>query len=307
MLAGLENPDSGEIFINGQLINDVKPSKRGVGFVFQNYALFRYKTVFENIAFGLRINKADKGYIKDRVQELVRLVGLEGLEKRYPRQLSGGQRQRVAFARALATQPQLLLLDEPFAAIDAKVRKELRAWLREMIDEVGITSIFVTHDQEEAIELADEIILTNQGRIEQIGSPIEIYENPHTPFVAQFLGENVVIDNFRQFKGFEETGEGESALIRPEYVDVTRKNEAARYSASVEKGRIEQVTFVGNLIEVKVRLHGRLITAYRQIGQELVTVGEQVNVFIHRMYVISGDKTYTRENQIFINNESVVI
>ena len=158
MIAGLENPDSGEIRIDGRVVNRIAPSERGIGFVFQNYALFRYMTVYDNIAFGLKVRKESKKYIKERVREMIKLIGLEGLEKRYPSQLSGGQRQRVAFARALAPNPQLLLLDEPFAAIDAKVRQELRSWLREMVEKLGITSIFVTHDQDEAIEVADEII-----------------------------------------------------------------------------------------------------------------------------------------------------
>ena len=180
MIAGLEQPDSGEIIIDGRVVNDVPASERGIGFVFQNYALFRYMTVYDNIAFGLKVQKADKKYIKQRVMELVELIGLKGLEKRYPSQLSGGQRQRVAFARALAPNPQLLLLDEPFAAIDAKIRTELRSWLKDMIEKLGITSIFVTHDQDEAIEVADEIIITNRGRIEQKGTPLEVYQNPDT-------------------------------------------------------------------------------------------------------------------------------
>lgn len=159
MIAGLENPDSGEIIIDGEVVNNIPASKRGIGFVFQNYALFRYMTVFDNIAFGLKIQKKSKKYIKERVKELIKLIGLDN---RYPSQLSGGQRQRVAFARALAPNPHLLLLDEPFAAIDAKVRQELRSWLKEMIQKLGVTSIFVTHDQDEAIEVADEIIITNK-------------------------------------------------------------------------------------------------------------------------------------------------
>ena len=189
MIAGLENPDSGEIIIDGKVVNNIPASKRGIGFVFQNYALFRYMTVYDNIAFGLKVQKADKKYIKERVNELIKLIGLEGLGKRYPSQLSGGQRQRVAFARALAPNPQLLLLDEPFAAIDAKVRQELRSWLKEMIEKLGVTSIFVTHDQDEAIEVADEIIITNHGKIEQKGSPIEIYQKPQTAFTASFFGQ----------------------------------------------------------------------------------------------------------------------
>ena len=169
MIAGLERQDSGDVVIEGKVVNDIAARDRGIGFVFQNYALFRYMTVYENVAFGLRVQKEEKQKIHSRVTELINLVGLEGMEKRYPDQLSGGQRQRVAFARALAPNPQLLLLDEPFAAIDAKVRKELRGWLKEMIAKVGITSIFVTHDQDEAVEVADDIIIINEGRLEQMG------------------------------------------------------------------------------------------------------------------------------------------
>ncbi len=187
MIAGLDKPDSGDIIINGIRVNDIPGSKRGIGFVFQNYALFRYMTVADNIAFGLEVQKKSKAEIKSRVEELLELVSMQELGKRYPHQLSGGQRQRVAFARALAPNPQLLLLDEPFAAIDAKVRRELRTWLKEMIRRVGVTSIFVTHDQEEALEVADTIIITNQGKIEQIGTPEEICLHPQTEFVEEFI------------------------------------------------------------------------------------------------------------------------
>lgn len=187
MIAGLDKPDSGDIMINGIRVNDIPGSKRGIGFVFQNYALFRYMTVADNIAFGLEVQKKSKAQIKSRVEELLELVSMQELGKRYPHQLSGGQRQRVAFARALAPNPQLLLLDEPFAAIDAKVRRELRTWLKEMIRRVGVTSIFVTHDQEEAAEVADTIIITNEGRVEQIGTPEDICMNPQTEFVKDFI------------------------------------------------------------------------------------------------------------------------
>ena len=187
MLAGLEHADSGEIIIDGRVVNDVPASERGIGFVFQNYALFRYMTVADNIAFGLEIQKRKKTEIKERVEELLELISMKDLGKRYPHQLSGGQRQRVAFARALAPDPHLLLLDEPFAAIDAKVRRELRSWLKEMNGRVGVTSIFVTHDQEEAMEVADTIIVTNQGRVEQIGTPEEICHHPATSFVQDFI------------------------------------------------------------------------------------------------------------------------
>ena len=178
MIAGLDRPDSGDIFIDGNRVNDLPGSKRGIGFVFQNYALFRYMTVYDNIAFGLKVQKKNKEEILARVNELLELISMENLGKRYPHQLSGGQCQRVAFARALAPNPQLLLLDEPFAAIDAKVRRELRTWLKKMIAKVGITSIFVTHDQEEALTMSDTIVVMNQGYIQQIGSPESIYNEP---------------------------------------------------------------------------------------------------------------------------------
>lgn len=187
MIAGLDKPDSGDILINGVRVNEIPGSKRGIGFVFQNYALFRYMTVADNIAFGLEVQKKSKAEIKARVEELLELVSMQDLGKRFPHQLSGGQRQRVAFARALAPNPQLLLLDEPFAAIDAKVRRELRTWLKEMIGKVGVTSIFVTHDQEEAMEVADTVIITNQGKVEQMGTPEDICHNPQTEFVKEFI------------------------------------------------------------------------------------------------------------------------
>ncbi|MCI9173445.1 MAG: sulfate ABC transporter ATP-binding protein [Lachnospiraceae bacterium] len=187
MIAGLDRPDSGDIMIKGFRVNDLPGNKRGIGFVFQNYALFRYMTVADNIGFGLEVQKKSKAEIKARVEELLELISMEDLGKRYPHQLSGGQRQRVAFARALAPDPGLLLLDEPFAAIDAKVRRELRNWLRDMIERVGITSIFVTHDQEEAMEVANQVIIINQGKIEQIGTPEEICFHPKTDFVSDFI------------------------------------------------------------------------------------------------------------------------
>lgn len=307
MLAGLEHADSGEIIIDGRVVNDVPASERGIGFVFQNYALFRYMTVYDNIAFGLDVKKWKKADIRRRVDELVELVGLKGFEKRYPNQLSGGQRQRVAFARALAPNPELLLLDEPFAAIDAKVRQELRGWLRELISTVGITSIFVTHDQDEAIEVADEIIITNRGRIEQIGTPLEIYRNPLTPFAAQFIGQSTIIEQYHRFKGFE-TGNGQQkAIIRPEYISVTRKNELSKYAITSEEGVVEQTSFRGSEIELKIRVKDTLLTAKRQLGEAPVGVGEKVNVFLYRMYVIDGERAYTVENNALTQGDSVFI
>lgn len=192
IIAGLEEADRGDILFYGSNIADKNPGERRVGFVFQHYALFRHMTVFDNVAFGLNVlprkKRPHKKIIWDKVHQLLRLVKLEELSNRYPHQLSGGQRQRVALARALAVEPQVLLLDEPFGALDAKVRKELRSWLRHLHDELKITSVFVTHDQEEALDVADRIVILNQGKIEQIGSPEEIYEHPKNAFVFDFLG-----------------------------------------------------------------------------------------------------------------------
>lgn len=306
MIAGLETPDSGDIIIDGVRVNDLAASKRGIGFVFQNYALFRYMTVYDNIAFGLRVQKADKKKINERVRELIKLIGLEGLEKRYPSQLSGGQRQRVAFARALAPNPQLLLLDEPFAAIDAKVRKELRSWLREMIEKLGVTSIFVTHDQDEAIEVADEIIITNKGRIEQTGTPIEIYHNPKTAFTASFFGETTFVDDYSKFHNFEHIENAEKAIVRPEFVKVTKKNEVQKYKSSASHGVTKNVLFRGDSIEVVVDVDGTELKARRGLDEQAIEVGEEVDVFLYRIFVTVGDKAYLLDNKS-ISEDSLVI
>lgn len=306
MIAGLETPDSGDIIIDGVRVNDLAASKRGIGFVFQNYALFRYMTVYDNIAFGLRVQKADKKKIDERVRELIKLIGLEGLEKRYPSQLSGGQRQRVAFARALAPNPQLLLLDEQFAAIDAKVRKELRSWLREMIEKLGVTSIFVTHDQDEAIEVADEIIITNKGRIEQTGTPIEIYHNPKTAFTASFFGETTFVDDYSKFHNFEHIENAEKAIVRPEFVKVTKKNEVQKYKSSASHGVTKNVLFRGDSIEVVVDVDGTELKARRGLDEQAIEVGEEVDVFLYRIFVTVGDKAYLLDNKS-ISEDSLVI
>lgn len=306
MIAGLETPDSGEIIIDGKVVNDIPASKRGIGFVFQNYALFRYMTVFDNIAFGLKIQKKDKNYIKERVSELVELIGLKGLEKRYPSQLSGGQKQRVAFARALAPNPTLLLLDEPFAAIDAKVRQELRSWLKEMIEKLGVTSIFVTHDQDEAIEVADEIIITNKGRIEQIGTPMEIYQKPQTAFSASFFGQTTVLDDYTKFKTFDVVEGADKAIVRPEFIKITKLNEPFRQKASVSVGEVVKTAFRGNNIEVTVKCDGGVINGVRGLEEHAVYHGEKVNVFLYRLFVTKGDNAFILENKS-LTEESVVI
>ncbi|AVS78136.1 sulfate ABC transporter ATP-binding protein [Paracidovorax avenae] len=193
IIAGLETPDTGSIHFSGEDTTDVHVRDRGVGFVFQHYALFRHMTVFENVAFGLRVKprseRPSEAQIRQKVMDLLKLVQLDWLADRHPSQLSGGQRQRIALARALAVEPKVLLLDEPFGALDAKVRKELRRWLRRLHDELHVTSIFVTHDQEEALEVADRVVVINQGRIEQSGSPQEVWDQPASPFVYGFLGD----------------------------------------------------------------------------------------------------------------------
>jgi sulfate/thiosulfate transport system ATP-binding protein len=220
VIAGLERPDKGEVYISGADATGVLPQKRGVGFVFQHYAAFKHMTVWDNVAFGLAVRKRPKSEIARRVGELLDLVQLNGLAKRYPAQLSGGQRQRMALARALAVEPEVLLLDEPFGALDARVRKELRAWLRRLHDEVHVTTIFVTHDQEEAMEIADQIVLMNQGRVEQIGGARDLYDRPANEFVMTFIGP---VSTF-----------GEE-LVRPHDFEVRREPNGSAEPATVER------------------------------------------------------------------------
>lgn len=307
MLAGLEYPDSGDIYINGTRVNDLPASKRGIGFVFQNYALFRYMTVYDNIAFGLEVQKKSKKECKEKVEELLSLIGLEGLGGRYPNQLSGGQKQRVAFARALAPSPQLLLLDEPFAAIDAKVRQELRSWLKETINMVGITSIFVTHDQDEAIEVADEIIITNNGRIEQKGSPLDIYRDPQTLFVAEFVGQSSLLDDYDRLIGFKSTNNCLKAIIRPEFIKVTKKEEPLLYPNSVEKGIVWTVSFRGSYSEIKIKVKDYLLTATRSLEEVPLTPGEEVNVLIYRLFTFGEQGSHVLENSALEDKNPVFI
>src|SRR6266852_3126495 len=194
MIAGLEMPTAGDVFIRGQRVNDLSVQQRNIGFVFQNYALFKNMNVFKNIAFGLKIKKWKRADIKARIAELLELFGLAGLEKRYPHQLSGGQRQRVAIARALAPKPSVLLLDEPFGAVDAKIRQELREWLVTLHHDLNVTTVFVTHDQEEALEVANRIVIFSRGLLEQVGAPREVYEQPANEFVARFIGVMNVLE-----------------------------------------------------------------------------------------------------------------
>ncbi len=240
LIAGLETPDAGEIWIMGKNATSQKVQERNIGFVFQHYALFKHMTVRENIAFGLEIRKVPKPQVRERVEELLSLIQLQGFGDRYPSQLSGGQRQRVALARSLAVQPEVLLLDEPFGALDAKVRKDLRAWLRRLHDEVHVTTVFVTHDQEEAMEVADEIVVTNKGRIEQVGTPSEIYDRPATPFVMSFIGPVNVIPSTSPL--FQENG-----IDSPHPEIFLRPHDLAIGTATDGSGTPAQVSRIINL------------------------------------------------------------
>jgi sulfate transport system ATP-binding protein len=295
MIAGLETPDSGDIHIDGLRVNNVEPSRRGIGFVFQNYALFRYMTVFDNIAFGLAVKKEPAGRIRERVGELLRLIDMSGLEKRYPAQLSGGQKQRVAFARALAPNPRLLLLDEPFAAIDAKVRRELRGWLREMIRSLGITSIFVTHDQDEAIEVADEIIVTNQGRVEQMGSPLALYQSPATPFVVQFIGSSAPVPDVSALKGFERTAAGTQGAARPEFLQVYAPGEAVQHTQA-EDALVKSAAFRGDALELELALKGMTLTAGYSLAKPPLAAGDPVKLLVRCLYAFDGGQVRLLHN-----------
>ena len=224
IMAGLEVPDSGNVFFHGEDATDTDVRDRNVGFVFQHYALFGHMTIFENVAFGLRVRpkstRPKEAEIRSKVTALLKLVQLDWLGDRYPHQLSGGQRQRIALARALAVEPKVLLLDEPFGALDAKVRKELRRWLRRLHDEVHVTSVFVTHDQEEAMEVADRIVVMNEGRIEQVGTPDQVYDHPASPFVLQFLGDVNLFHGRTDHSPGGATTAGEVVYVRPHELEI---------------------------------------------------------------------------------------
>jgi len=234
IIAGLEVADAGAVRYHDEDVTHAPVTERNVGFVFQHYALFRHFTVFENVAFGLRVRGVARPRVRERVRELLRLVQLEGYERSLPAQLSGGQRQRVALARALAAEPKVLLLDEPFGALDARVRQELRQWLRRLHDELHVTSVFVTHDQEEAFEVADRVVIMNHGRIEQTGSPEEIFEHPANPFVMDFLG------NVNVFHGSVQNGRARLGSLEIAYPDYPH-DESRAATAFVRSHELEIV------------------------------------------------------------------
>jgi sulfate/thiosulfate transport system ATP-binding protein len=278
MIAGLEQPTSGRILMGDEELTVKSVQERRVGFVFQHYALFRHMTVADNVAFGLRVRKEDKVATKARVRELLELVHLEPFADRFPEQLSGGQRQRVALARALAPQPKVLLLDEPFGALDAKVRQDLRRWLDELHRELGVTSLLVTHDQEEALELANRIVVMHEGRIEQVGSPGEIYDQPASPFVAGFVGAaNVlhgeVVDGHVHLGSIRipgaahlEEGAPAAAFVRPHDVRVSDEGDV--------NAVIERVASLGWLSRVTLRLPGGVTLVAHVPNDDLQGVAE---------------------------------
>ncbi|MGH7205493.1 MAG: sulfate/molybdate ABC transporter ATP-binding protein [Nitrospiraceae bacterium] len=296
IIAGLETPSAGDILIDGVRVNDLPAQQRNIGFVFQHYALFKHLTVFHNVAFGLKIKKWSRADIAQRVSDLLRLMGLEDLADRYPHQLSGGQRQRVAIARALASKPSVLLLDEPFGAVDAKVRQELREWLIRLHDDLNVTSLFVTHDQEEAMEVSDRIIVFAKGRLEQVGSPAEVYEEPSTEFVARFIGSmNILEAEVKQGMArvgslefpIAEVPDGQRVQVgfRPYYVKVSEDPAHFRQQA-----RLRHVYFLGVAYRLEIETEDGLILRsrmnkedYRQCKFE---VGQPVSYAITHFRVL---------------------
>ena len=313
IIAGLEVPDHGAVLFDGHDATARTARDRRVGFVFQHYALFRHMTVFENVAFGLRVKprgeRLSSGEIAGRVHELLRLVQLERLGERYPSQLSGGQRQRVALARALAVQPKVLLLDEPFGALDAAVRQELRRWLRRLHDEIGITSVFVTHDQDEALEVADRVVVLHEGRVEQVGSPEEVYEHPATPFVYRFLG-NVNLFHGRVEGSMVHLGEFSLdapsdlqtdartavAYVRPHLLDIDHEKPSDRphfrarithLNAAGAVVKVELVTGAGAVINVEMS-HERYRQLGLQKGAEVFVIVKNMKVFANAQSMLGG-------------------
>ena len=302
IFSGLDQADSGVLTLNGKNADNLKAKDRQVGFVFQHYALFRHMTVADNVAFGLKVrkgeNKLSNAEINNKVDDLLNLVQLSGLAKRYPSQLSGGQRQRVALARALAVEPRLLLLDEPFGALDAQVRKDLRRWLRRLHDEMGLTSIFVTHDQEEALELADTVVVMNKGQIEQVGSPAEIYDHPATPFVFQFLG------NANRLTGTIKNGEANSLgwtwpapglpdgpailFLRPHEIDLA----SARLDA--QRAKIRHPLILGPIVRADLELPNGQFIEVELSREEFNTIdpndGTIVRIAPKRLTVFAGSQ-----------------
>jgi len=299
IIAGLEHPNTGNIFLTNEDVTFHQAQKRNIGFVFQHYALFKHMTVEKNIAFGMKIRKMPKEVINQKVSELIDLVKLQGYEKHYPSQLSGGQRQRVALARALAPEPRILLLDEPFGSLDAKVRDNLAQWLRELHNQIAITTILVTHDQKEAIEIADKIIVINRGKVEQIGNAREVYEQPSSKFVASFVGQtNVITGSVKKehiYLGdtiipipvprhypLPPDNETVVLLVRPEDV-VISKNAGSSPSASSLPGIIDHIHYQGNIFEIDIHVKASEVALKSNLSKQDfldrdLVVGKEVTV-----------------------------
>jgi sulfate transport system ATP-binding protein len=303
IIAGLEAPDAGSIRLHGEESTAHSASKRGIGFVFQHYALFRHMTIFENVAFGLRVQSRNirpaRREIRERVSELLRLVQLDSFARMYPDQLSGGQRQRVALARALAVKPKVLLLDEPFSALDAKVRKELRDWLRRIHDELHVTTVLVTHDQEEALEVADRVAILNHGKLEQIGTPQSIYDHPASPFVYNFLGNvnlfhgRLLADLSTEERGSEADDSLQSAIgfVRPHELELSR---ALPPNGKAVSASVVRIHAAGPQVRIELSIagNGRPATAEldRRRYEELALVpGEKVFIWPQAIRLFDDD------------------
>ena len=294
MIAGFEVPTSGQIFLEGEDVDDKKPNERNVNTVFQNYALFPHMNVFDNIAFGLVEKKVKKDEIRRRVEEMIRLVQLDGMEKRMPSQMSGGQKQRVAIARALVNRPKVLLLDEPLGALDLKLRKQMQGELKALQRRLGITFIYVTHDQEEALTMSDRIAVMNRGRLEQVGTPEEVYNHPETKFVADFIGESNIIEGYVEDMtedSIEVTMESGKAVIpetgyrmeemvylciRPENLKIsTEQKEGFRF-----RGQVREHIFIGSTNKTMIEMpNGQMLKSVTPAEDELIPVGTAVNVY----------------------------
>jgi sulfate transport system ATP-binding protein len=300
MIAGLEMPTSGDVFIRDRRVNDLSVQQRNIGFVFQNYALFKSMNVFKNIAFGLKIKKWRRADIRARIAELMELFGLQGLEKRYPHQLSGGQRQRVAIARALAPKPSVLLLDEPFGAVDAKIRQELRDWLVTLHHDINVTTIFVTHDQEEAMEVANRIVIFSRGLLEQVGPPREVYEQPANEFVARFIGVmNVLEPEVRNGVArigeleFPAQGQPEGQKLRigfrPYAVQISSDLTQFRYHAVLRR-----TFFLGVMLRVELELPSGLVVRARMskedYARQCLEDGKEVSFQIRQYRVLAREQ-----------------
>jgi sulfate transport system ATP-binding protein len=299
MIAGLEMPSSGDIFIRGARVNDVSVQRRNIGFVFQHYALFKHMTVAGNIAFGLKIKQWGRAAIRERVAELLALFSLAGLDRRYPHQLSGGQRQRVAIARALAPNPSVLLLDEPFGAVDAKIREELREWLVKLHHDLNVTTLFVTHDQEEALEVSNRIVIFSGGRLEQVGTPREVYEQPVNEFVARFIGAMNVLE-LQVSNGAARAGELEfpaAGLAEGQKLRVGFRPYAVQISSDLTQypyhAVLRHTFFLGVLLRVELELPSGLSIRARMTKEEYahhgLEQGKEVSFQIRQYRILSQD------------------